>query len=84
MAVDRVRIRVSEGGHNIQNDVIKRRYFGGIKNLFDIYLNIVDQAVIFDSSGLIPETIAYKTFDLPVAILQLEKFNNIKLLYDGE
>ena len=41
LAKERVKSRVKEGGHNIPNDVIKRRYFKGIKNLFNIFLNIV-------------------------------------------
>lgn len=50
LAKERVRIRVNEGGHNIPNDVIERRYLNGIKNLFNIYLEIVDQILIFDNS----------------------------------
>jgi predicted ABC-type ATPase len=50
LAKERVKIRVSEGGHNIDPDVIERRYFRGIKNLFDIYLPIVNGALIFDNS----------------------------------
>ncbi len=50
LATERVRIRVNEGGHNIPKDVIERRYLNGIKNLFDIYLEIVDQILIFDNS----------------------------------
>jgi len=39
-----------KGGYNIPEDVIERRYYKGIKNLFEIYLSIVDQALIFDNS----------------------------------
>ena len=49
LAKERVKIRVFEGGHNINPDVIERRYIRGIKNLFDIYLPIVDGALIFDN-----------------------------------
>jgi predicted ABC-type ATPase len=42
LAKERVKIRVSEGGHNIPEDVIERRYIRGIKNLFNIYLPIVN------------------------------------------
>lgn len=38
LAKQRVRTRVIEGGHNIPEDVIERRYLKGIYNLFDIYL----------------------------------------------
>jgi len=34
LAKERVKIRVSEGGHNIEPEVIERRYINGIKNLF--------------------------------------------------
>lgn len=33
LAKERVKIRVKEGGHNIPEDIIERRYFKGIKNL---------------------------------------------------
>lgn len=38
LAKERVKIRVKEGGHNIPNNVIERRYFRGIENLFKIYM----------------------------------------------
>ena len=41
LARERVKTRVLEGGHNIEPEVIARRYIRGIKNLFDIYLPIV-------------------------------------------
>ena len=47
---DRVARRVAEGGHNIQPDVIERRYWAGLENLRDIFLPIVDTWIIFDNS----------------------------------
>lgn len=41
MAKERVKLRVSKGGHNIPPDVIERRYVAGIKYLFE-YIKIVD------------------------------------------
>jgi hypothetical protein len=35
LAIKRVKTRVQGGGHNIEIDVIKRRYKNGINNLFD-------------------------------------------------
>lgn len=83
LAIERVKTRVSEGGHNIPTDVIKRRYINGIKNLFDIYLPIVDEAMIFDNSTGSIELIAQKTIDSDTKILELTKFNKIKDLYNG-
>ena len=50
LAKERVKTRVKEGGHDIPSDVIQRRYFKGIKNLFEIYMEIVNGALIFDNS----------------------------------
>ena len=49
MAINRVAIRVSEGGHNIPNDIIARRYKRGIVNLFKIYLPLCDSFLILDN-----------------------------------
>lgn len=46
----RVSERVANGGHNIPQDVIKRRYVAGIRNLFNLFMQEVDSWVIFDNS----------------------------------
>ena len=43
MAIELVTVRVSEGGHNIPNDVIARRYKRGIENLFKIYIPLCSE-----------------------------------------
>ena len=82
LAKERVKTRVKEGGHNIPIDVIERRYVNGIKNLFDIYLEIVDQVLIFDNSEGKPILIAEKNFEEEIVIHNLEKFNDLKNYYD--
>lgn len=52
LAKERVRYRVSEGGHHIPVDVIERRYFRGLRNLFDIYLPICDDVLLMDNSDI--------------------------------
>ncbi len=82
IAQERVKIRVQEGGHNIPDDVIKRRYISGIKNLFDLYLPIVDSGIIFDNTENDNETIAKKIINTPIKIINPTKFNlisNIKI-----
>lgn len=78
LAKERVRIRVSEGGHNIPVEVIKRRYLRGIQNLFQIYLPIVDGAAIFDNSYGRPELIAQQTINNELQIVNERKFNELK------
>jgi predicted ABC-type ATPase len=49
-AMERVAERVSKGGHNIPPDIIVRRYYEGINNLFKIYMPIVDTWVLVNNS----------------------------------
>ena len=49
-AMERVAERVSKGGHNIPQDIIIRRYYEGINNLFKIYMPIVDTWVLVNNS----------------------------------
>lgn len=50
LAIGRVRRRVSEGGHDIPEEVIRRRYQAGIDNLFGIYMSCVDYWLMADNS----------------------------------
>ena len=83
LAKERVKIRVSEGGHNIQEGVIEQRYIKGIKNLFDIFLPIVDGAFIFDNSEGKPELLAQKNVDQSIIIFNEIKFNQLKQYHDN-
>ena len=49
-AIERVAERVSKGGHDIPKDVIIRRYWAGLNNLFDIYMPIVDSWILVNNS----------------------------------
>lgn len=50
LAKERVKIRVKQGGHSIPEDVIERRYKRGLKNYFEIYINLCDSSMLFQSS----------------------------------
>jgi len=50
LAIERVRTRVIEGGHNIPEPVIRRRFNGGLTNLFQKYIDIVDKWILVDNS----------------------------------
>ena len=49
-AVKRVAQRVKQGGHNIPENDIRRRYFRGLRNLINLYLPLADTVLILDSS----------------------------------
>jgi predicted ABC-type ATPase len=69
-------------GHNIEPQVIERRYYKGIKNLFDIYLPIVDGAFIFDNSLGKHQLLAQKLVNGQLTIINENKFNELKIYYD--
>ncbi|NLJ83275.1 MAG: zeta toxin [Bacteroidales bacterium] len=68
LAIERVKLRVVEGGHNVPQTTITRRYYSGIKNLFHLYMPICDYWMIFDNSKtqseLIAEGYKNKTIDI--------------------
>ena len=82
LAKERVKTRVLEGGHNIKTEIIERRYLKGIINLFDIYLPIVDQALLFDNSEGKHILIAEKSINEDLNVINNEKFNELKKYYD--
>jgi len=61
----RVAERVSTGGHFIPDDVVERRYRGGLRNFFRLYKENVDAWLLFDNSDSVPELVAKgdKEFD---------------------
>lgn len=82
LAIERVRTRVIEGGHHIETEVIRRRYKNGIKNLFEIYLPIADEIMIFDNSEGKHDLIAEKTIESEIEVLNKVKFNQLKSYYE--
>jgi predicted ABC-type ATPase len=80
LAIERVKIRVEEGGHDIPKEVIVRRYHNGIKNLFSIYWDLVDELLIYDNSFGEHELIAQKRDDNNLKIYNQVKFKNLKEL----
>lgn len=83
LAKERVKTRISEGGHSIPPDVIARRYRNGIKNLFEIYLPIVDGAFIFDNSEGKHSLLAQKTIDGVLTIKDTIKFKQLQANDNG-
>ena len=58
MAVSRVQDRVSEGGHHVDEDVVRRRFDGGWRNFQEIYRNLVDAWALYDSAARIPRLVS--------------------------
>ena len=82
LAKNRVQKRVLEGGHDIDPEIIERRYLSGIRNLFDIYLPIVNEAMIFDNSEGKHELISRKFYNSEITVLNITKYNLLLNCYD--
>lgn len=78
LAVKRVAERVSKGGHDIPQDIIRRRYVAGINNLFKLFMPIVNYWAIFDNSETPRRKVAIGGKDSQTEIVNIELFNNIK------
>ncbi len=50
MAVNRVAQRVRSGGHHVPEDVIRRRYERGLRNLVDLYIPLASTWRVYDNS----------------------------------
>ncbi len=81
LAIERVAARVSEGGHNIPEDVIIRRYFKGLANLTNIFIDICDYWIVIDNSNYPYKFIAEGARNLPETIYDNEIWNEIKTKY---
>jgi len=75
LAKQRVAKRVSQGGHNIPDDVVERRYYRGVSNLLNLYIPIVDKWTIFDNMEVAPNVIAKGTMYDDKMIVNSELWN---------
>ncbi|HEX6087735.1 MAG TPA: zeta toxin family protein [Thermoanaerobaculia bacterium] len=53
-AIARVATRVKQGGHDVAEQVIRRRFVSGMRNFLDVYRPLVDYWQWFDNSGQAP------------------------------
>jgi predicted ABC-type ATPase len=58
IALQRVALRVSQGGHDIPEADIRRRVVSGKRNFVSIYRNLVDDWRHYENSGAIPLLVA--------------------------
>ncbi|CAN5308096.1 zeta toxin family protein [soil metagenome] len=81
LAIERVKLRVSQGGHSIPPNTIIRRYKRGLKNLFGLYMPIIDNWWFYDNSDNSPDLISKKLLSQPLEIVNVELWNNCKKTY---
>lgn len=50
-AISRVKSRVEQGGHNVPEATIRRRFASGLANFHHLYKPLVDAWMLYDNSG---------------------------------
>ena len=50
LAIERVKLRVTEGGHDIPEEVIRRRYYRGMANLTMKFIHLCDYWIVINNS----------------------------------
>jgi predicted ABC-type ATPase len=50
-AIARVQNRVAQGGHNVPEETIRRRFANGLANFHGLYKPLVDAWILYDNSG---------------------------------
>lgn len=82
LAISRVKTRVQEGGHNIPEDVIRRRYENGLRNFFNLFLPRVDNWLFVNNSGDTYEIIAEGTRN-DITVNNMQQWEELKEKYYG-
>lgn len=78
-AIERVNERVRLGGHSIPEEIIRRRFERGLKNLFDLYLPIANNYRIFNAAPEKPREIVRYTEKAGEIVFDLALWNQIKI-----
>lgn len=60
LAIERVKARVRLGGHNVPEEIVRRRYARGLHNFFNLYSPFADSWRVYDVSFSAPSMIAFR------------------------
>lgn len=79
LAVARVAERVRQGGHHVPEDVVRRRFAAGLRNLFRYYQDAADSWQVYDNSGLEgPRLVASGAAGKPVLVADPGAWNRLR------
>jgi predicted ABC-type ATPase len=79
LAVNRVALRVKQGGHNIPQADVERRFQRSLKNLYGLYLPLADRWTVLDNAMGTLKPIAHGTARRTY-VEEPEKWLNLKRL----
>jgi predicted ABC-type ATPase len=79
-SIARVARRVSQGGHHIPDEVIRRRHLAGLRNMRHLYLPLAYDAFVYDNRDRALRLIARRAAGSPVIVLDEEIWARIEEL----
>lgn len=83
LAVQRVADRVKQGGHDVPEIVVRRRYARSLSNFFNVYRPIADSWLMLDNSAVAhPKAIAWRTVGGPIQIVKDGPWNLLRKEYE--
>jgi predicted ABC-type ATPase len=83
LAIARVAERVRRGGHHVPDAIVRRRYAAGLRNLFDLYAEVVDSWQVYDNARFAdPYVVASAAAGIPPVIADPIAWNRLRRLHD--
>jgi len=81
LALERIKLRVQNGGHHIPEAIVRRRFVRSLPNFLRVYKPLADSWTIFDNSRDVPKMVAIEESG-KIEILDPDLFD-ILLEYGG-
>jgi predicted ABC-type ATPase len=79
LAIARVADRVRRGGHHVADDVVRRRYSAGLRNLFHVYPLVLDAWQVYDNANFAaPRLIAFGVAGSPSQITDEKAWDTLR------
>jgi predicted ABC-type ATPase len=84
-AISRVAARVEAGGHDVPEEVVRRRYHLGLRNFFRLYRGMAVTWQIYDTTrGMTPQMIAWGSGDRTLQVLDRRTWEQIEGDHRGD
>ncbi|MBL7717268.1 MAG: zeta toxin family protein [Flavipsychrobacter sp.] len=77
LSIDRVAKRVAKGGHNIPEDIIRRRYPKALKNLVNLFIPVCGHWMVVNNSEDVPVMVAEGNNSTASNVVDMEIWNKI-------
>lgn len=84
LAVLRVKERAKQGGHDIPEAIVHRRYERSLKNFFNIYRPIANSWLMLDNSSVATlKPMAWRNVDGPLQIVKTGPWDRLRKQYEN-